>query len=504
MAKKIKLIGLSLKNFKNHQDLQVSFGEVTKITGDNSKGKSSITEAITWLLYGIDTLGSKLDPTPITYESDETTASLLLSIDGKNILLGRSLKKGKAKYFLNEVPIPATEFNEHVASLFEKELFLSLYNPSYFFTLKWDKQRSMLLQYVQAPANKEVLNRMSDLQSDRLGELLKKHSLKDIEKIHKENKNTKDKTHIAAQSRTKTLRSELDEIQAVSIPLDSIKVELAQIDKQVKERESQMDQVWEKNQAFNKIQSQIQNVTHQIELSKEMWPSLKNEEIEEHCKTCKQSLDEKAIEEVRADHESRKASYKENHNRLLNERKELQSKLAEMEFIDLSEAREEILEIDKKGAPLREALRITNQYERLKGLVAQAEQEEQDILTSLNDSIFVLDSIKAFRAKESEIQVEKVQALFNKLSIKLFEELKNGEIKPTFEVELDGKEYKRLSLSEGIRAGLELREVLIKQSEVVVPVCIDNAESITKFTQPTGQLIMAQVVAGKELDVESK
>lgn len=74
----------------------------------------------------------------------------------------------------------------------------------------------------------------------------------------------------------------------------------------------------------------------------------KNEEIEEHCKTCKQSLDEKAIEEVRADHESRKASYKENHNRLLNERKELQSKLEEMEFIDLSEAREEILEIDKK------------------------------------------------------------------------------------------------------------------------------------------------------------
>src|SRR5690606_4518743 len=108
---KINFKTLNLVNFKSHQDLSVEFGDLTKITGDNAKGKSSIGEAITFLLYGTDLMGSKLDPTPVTYEADETMVSLLLNVDGKDLLLGRELKKGKTKYYVNEVPSKATEFN---------------------------------------------------------------------------------------------------------------------------------------------------------------------------------------------------------------------------------------------------------------------------------------------------------------------------------------------------------------------------------------------------------
>lgn len=88
----IEFKSLKLQNFKSHQDLTVNFGERTVITGDNAKGKSTIPEAITWLLYGTDTLGSKLDPSPITYEADETMVSLLMDIDGTELLLGRDRK----------------------------------------------------------------------------------------------------------------------------------------------------------------------------------------------------------------------------------------------------------------------------------------------------------------------------------------------------------------------------------------------------------------------------
>ncbi|WP_249646202.1 AAA family ATPase [Lysinibacillus sp. D3C2_S12] len=63
----IKFNQLNLQNFKSHKDLVVKFGDMTKILADNAKGKSSIGEAITFLLYGTALVGGKLDPTPITY-----------------------------------------------------------------------------------------------------------------------------------------------------------------------------------------------------------------------------------------------------------------------------------------------------------------------------------------------------------------------------------------------------------------------------------------------------
>lgn len=95
MKLQIKFKELVLKNFKSHQDITVNFGERTDILGDNAQGKSSLGESITWLLYGTDIVGSKLDPTPVTFDSDETMASLLLNVDGKDLLLGRELKKAK-------------------------------------------------------------------------------------------------------------------------------------------------------------------------------------------------------------------------------------------------------------------------------------------------------------------------------------------------------------------------------------------------------------------------
>lgn len=497
----IKAQSIELENFQSHQNLKVNFGEETEITGDNGKGKSTLLNTFPYLVYSTDALGSKMDPTPLTYASEQTLVQVLLEVDGKPLLLGKVLKKGKTSYYINEVPKKATEFNELISQMFDKDLFLSLMNPTYFFTLKWEQQRSMLLQYVSAPANKEVLKQLPDVQAEKLGTLLKKHNLLDIEKIHRENKTSLEKKHIAAQSRTKTLKGQL-EVFTIMTPIDSLKVELAQIDKQVREKENLMDEAFEKNQAYNKCQSELRNIQDQIDISKERWPSLKNEVIEDTCKTCQRPLDEESVEAVKADKGKRIDEYKAKHNELLKKREELKAQLQTLEFIDVSELREEIRKIDSSGIELREAIRAYAEFERLQVQVNEAQVEENRVLESLNDSIFVIDTVKAFKAKEAQIQAEKVQALFETLSIKLFEELKNGELKNTFEIEMDGKPYRKLSLSEGIRAGLELREVLIKQSGVNVPVFIDNAESITSFKKPTGQVITSRVVAGKDLTIE--
>jgi DNA repair exonuclease SbcCD ATPase subunit len=492
---------LTLVKYKSHRELKVEFGDTTQITGDNAKGKTSITEAIPWLLYGMDALGSKLDPTPITYEAEETKVSLLLEVDGKELMLGRSLKKNKTTYYVNEVPSKAGEFNEVVGSLFDKDLFLSLYNPNYFPMLHWEKQRSMLLQYVTSPVNKEVLKHLLGEQSKSLTSLLKKHSLEDIKKIHAENKTRLDKKYIASQSKTKTLKDQLDQI-APTVALDSLKVEEAQLLKQIKEIEKITDSAGDTNRKINSLNTRICSMLAEREQMKEGFQRLKDEEIQGSCRVCKQPLKDESLESAKSEKQERIKRFKENYNAQVKQRKELEDELAKLEYIDVSEQLEKVRELEREREPLLQEIRNHGQYEQLLSQVNLAQAAENETLKSLNESIFILDSVKAFKAKEAELQAEKVQALFKTLSVRLFEEQKNGEMKNTFEMELDKKPYRKLSTAEGIRAGLELRDVLSQQSELITPVFVDNAESITSFKQPVGQLIVSRVVAGQELKIE--
>ncbi|MCG3418990.1 ATPase [Oceanobacillus jordanicus] len=499
----IKFKSLTLQNFKSHQELTVNFGERTVITGDNTKGKSSIGEAVTWLLYGTDLMGStKFDPFPSNYEAEETLVSLLLSVDGMETLLGRSLNKGKATYYINEVPSKATDYNELLDKLFDKDLFLSLYNPNYFFTLHPTKeQRPMLLKYVSAPANKEVFKELPRAQAEKLAELVKKHSMTDLEKIHRENKTKLEKMYIAAQSRTKTLKEQYEN-NAPTVPLESLQVEDSQLLKQIKEIEKVTDSAGDSNREYNNLQSQVKALTDQVAMSKERWPKLKNEVIEDTCRTCKRPLDDEAVQAVEKDKEKRTQEYKQQHANLVAKRNALREQLKELEYIDVTEQINQVRDLEDKRFPIQQEIIKHKQIEALKEQLEEAQTAEKDTLDSLNESIFIIDSIKAFYAQEAELQAEKVQALFDILSINLFKEQKNGDIKPDFEIEMDGKGYRKLSLSEGIRAGLELREVLSEQSDLVAPVFVDNAESITKFKEPTGQLIISRVVAGQELTIE--
>ncbi|GED35063.1 AAA family ATPase [Brevibacillus centrosporus] len=505
----IRFQKLVLKNFKSHRDLVVEFGDLTKISGDNAKGKSSIPEAISWTLYGTDVLGSKLqketEPTPVNYDFDELKVELLLTVDEKQILLARGIHKGKAKFWINDVPSKATEFDQLVSSMFDKDIFLSLYNPSYFPSLHWETQRKLILQYVTVPANKEVLAQMPATQADKLTDLLKKNSLTDLEKIHRENKTNQDKAYIAAQSRTKTLQEQLQRLPDVQVDVIAAKAEIEKLYKQIREVEIITDSAGETNRKYNGLQVKIQSLQEQITASAQKWPSLRDEVIEDTCRTCKRPLDEESVDAVKADKEQRKGQYQANHKALVDQRKALELELAKMEYIDVSEQVEKIRELGQLKQKFEDAIRSHSQSQQLEQQIIQAKTDEEATLASRNESVFILDAIKAFLAKEAEMQATKVQELFTTLSIRLFKQNKgDGELKPDFEIEMDGKAYRKLSLSESIRAGLELRDVLSQQSGIVAPCFVDNAESITRFTQPNGQLMTCRVVAGQELKIETE
>ncbi|EEK69836.1 ATPase involved in DNA repair [Bacillus mycoides] len=172
----------------------MAFGEITTISDPNGAGKSSIGEAITWVLYGIDPYGTKNEPKPIDNEDAETKVELLIQVDDKDILIGKAQKKA-AKYFINEVPKKAKEFESFVDELFDKQAFLSLFNPGFFSSQHWQTQREQLLSYVGEPLKKEVFAELPKIQVELLEENLKKLSIEDLQKVHIERKKTHEKSY---------------------------------------------------------------------------------------------------------------------------------------------------------------------------------------------------------------------------------------------------------------------------------------------------------------------
>jgi DNA repair exonuclease SbcCD ATPase subunit len=505
----IKFNSLSVLNFKNHASLEVKFGEITNISGRNGAGKSSIAEAITWCLYGNDPMGTKMDPTPLADEPpEEVKVELLISVDGVQTLIGRSLVKGKAQYYINEVPEKATKFSLFVESLFDKNLFLSLFNPTYFSSQHWQDQRNQLLQYVSEPLNKEILAALGKTHANRLEELLKKHSLDDLEKIHKESFKKTNTAIERAGERVLTLQEQLTKFEEVHDPSadpEHIKKQIAEIvakrDALDEERMKQMNA----NNQRTRLEAKIEVHKRDIIQAKERIERIKNLEIKEDCSTCGQPLKEESIEKVKESHKSKLAEE-------ITRAKEIQAQYQSLvkEFEALPAAVEipyatnsESHALDESIYPLKAKLEAFKRIDQLKEEIEEAAAHKESIRKERNTSQAIIEAIKEFRTKRSELMVKKMDELFTTINVRLFEEQKNGDFKATFEIEMDGKPYSKLSTAEKIKAGLEVIEVLSSQSDVIAPTFVDNAESILKFTKPSGQLIVARVV-DKEFSIESQ
>lgn len=490
-----------IQNFKNHENVEIEFGDrETAITGENGEGKTGIGESITWILYGVDMMGAKFDPTPVNGEG-RTKVELLLNVDGRDLLLGKELANS-AKYFINEIPEKATKFDGVVAGLFDKNLFLSIFSPSYFFSQHWQEQRSQLLRYVSEPLNKEVLEDLNKISRERLEQRLKKNSLEDIEKIYKPQIKTKETEYQRAAERFLTLKErhdkESEDLQEVDP--EKIKNEMAEIKQKVIQAKEDNQKFQERQKEYNKMEHDVELVKKSVNNIAGLVRELMAMPIKDTCETCGQALQGDALEKVKNSHVQKLESQKQTGAEYLKQFKELQKKLDEFTvaggFTDVTELQERYFQLQND---LTSADRIGKLAEEVK----KAEENKETVRLELGEARGVVDSIKDFATKKSELMVEKVNSLMDQLSVKLFDEKKNGSINPTFEVEMDGKPYRKLSTAEKIKAGLELAEVLIKQSEQSIPVFVDNAESILKFIEPSAQLITARVKAGK-LKIQTK
>ena len=167
--------------------------------------------------------------------------------------------------------------------------------------------------------------------------------------------------------------------------------------------------------------------------------------------------------------------------------------LNEAEYAQMRECREELRECaaDLKAAQAAAAQRP----EDFDGKIEAAQERIKELKKLIADvAIYVSERAKlTFSALK-----------MNKVEISLYDVAKStGERKDVFKFTYGGRRYDRLSLSEKIRAGMEVSELMKRLTGRNYPVFVDNMESVDDLNnvRPTGQVIMAKCVSGAPLAV---
>lgn len=163
MKKIIKLVNLKLRNFKGASDLvnacptgknlNITFKDITNISGDNATLKSTCRDAYSFLLFGKNADDKKdfsiktLKPDQIPYHRIEHEVEGLFLVDGNELRLRKVhtekwiKPRGKAEeiqdghetqHYVDLVPVSQKEYNKKVDELIPEDIAKLVSDPLYF------------------------------------------------------------------------------------------------------------------------------------------------------------------------------------------------------------------------------------------------------------------------------------------------------------------------------------------------------------------------------------
>lgn len=177
MKKIITLQTLTLLNFKGIKSLSIDFQNQTNIFGANGTGKTTISDAFTWLLFGKDSTDRKdfeiktLDSLGNIIPKIEHEVAATLLIDNDVVTLRRILKENWVKkrgsetsefagnvtdLYWNDVPVNVTEFTKKVNGVLNEQVFKMITSPTYFNSIKWQDRRNLLIDIFGEVSNEDI------------------------------------------------------------------------------------------------------------------------------------------------------------------------------------------------------------------------------------------------------------------------------------------------------------------------------------------------------------
>ena len=179
----IKIKRLYLENFKCHKALTLTFnGGNASIYGDNAAGKTSVYDALTWLLFGKDSAGNgekniEIKPLDASGEVKDhlavTAVEAVLDVSGEELTLRRTYKEvwttkrgsseqtydgNTSEYYVDGVPCKKNAFQDKVNELVSEDTFRMLTSVSHFADkISWQDRRAVLFQVAGVMDDQQIL-----------------------------------------------------------------------------------------------------------------------------------------------------------------------------------------------------------------------------------------------------------------------------------------------------------------------------------------------------------
>ena len=602
--KRFQITGLTLSGFKCFADnAEFTLGNPTVITGGNGKGKSSLADAIAFIVTGLPFFGERgIDR---LYAEDNPNLFISMRFTDENDLqheLTRSRQKGRMTIIYDGREIRQSELTELFG---ERDVFLSIFNPLYFIEELGDDGKKLLERYLPEIPKENVLALLPPSAQETLRqetilspESFLKKKREEIRELEKDKIYLAGQKDLTKQQREKNaaelanLRERLSALEKEYAELDgrrfsqtnasALQEQLVDLSARYEELSREAPAVADTAEVDTQLTTlhqklgerraeryepkYTQPIAEKTAAVKELAVRYKREAaafkgftVGSVCPTCRRSVSESELPAIR---ESLQRSATE----ILARGRETKVQLEELSALEqktedtfrtyqaddvqkleaeirvLMEKRADIIalaaaanaEREHELDSLREQIRnyaaetecgdlSPEEYMRFKDCreevaecksalaalqkTGDVEPEDYDgkigsIEAEISARKKLLADVALYVSKRAELLLSNLK--MNRVDISLYDVVKTtGEVKDAFRFTYDGRRYDRLSLSEKIRAGMEVSELIKRLTGRNYPQYVDNMESVDDLSnvKPSGQVIMAKCVRGTPLSV---
>ena len=450
--KNIEFKHVSIKDFQGIEHFEFDFKEgTTRIFGTNATGKSSVIDAILWVITGKnqkDQVDSSFEIVPLDKESRmipeaEPHVELTIDVDGKNYVIERTLKlkvpktkggdvdytsrfKTERTFFINGLNYKATQFNNELKDIFgDDETFKTLTNVVHFGNNKSEKaQRDLLLSYIK-PVSHEMICEL-DERFKTLNELEKLEFGNVLEQTRARINETKKEIE-AIKNRADEVSLALAEFKDVDVSkFGELEVERSNIQNELSRLKKQLEEQSKKQEEKNQLNRDLLSIEHDIKNFNEDFYKQQEMDIE--------ALNRK-IRNTKEDIENRKNK----RTTLVNEFEGLNTKIenAEIEVNEIIERKIEELKEDNVKKINRETKYYDESINRFKEKIVEKKNETveetcnacgQDLPLENVEQVktYIQNAISGFEAEIEKLEKQKDDALasINKEHKASVEELK--------------------------------------------------------------------------------
>lgn len=395
---RIQIDRLRLENFKCHKNLEMVFGgQNMSIYGDNAAGKTSVYDALTWLLLGKDSAGNgekNFDVKPldsagaVADHNAITSVEAVLQVAGELVTLKRtyrevwSTKRGGAvesfdghtsEYYVDGVPCKKNAFDNKIREIVPEDTFRLLTSVSFFAQdLHWQKRRAVLFDVAGTLTDREIMatdGRFLSL-SQTLGNLSLDEYRRKLEAERRQLSGAK--TDIPA--RISECQKTVEDLQGVDydgikMEIDALEQEASQVAAQIhstrneeayrlRSELAQLEQLLLRDKAqLATCESKVAAHERSINNSRSRWVSVNQESFAGgNCPTCGRELPFDQLLAATDAFESRKRSRLQEIERTAASQKEAKEQAAGR----VAQLRAEIQQTEERAATILNALSVAD------------------------------------------------------------------------------------------------------------------------------------------------